>query len=280
VGIITQDIAQEGLTMSVTGEVPLMKREVSGSGAPLVLLPGGFTGWLSWIPHAEILAATRRVVRLQPHCVDLGLQGEPLPPTYSVDYEITALGRTLDDLAIEQADFAGWSYGSVIALSYALHNPHRVRSLTLIEPSAYWVLDSQGSLPRQVLDEQKYMQTLDVEDVSEEKLIEFMHVFGLIAEDVDPRTLSQWSLWSEHRQSLRIGDVEFCHEENLELVRIFRKPVLLVEGQGSNLHDVIAVLGEAFPNVRIEIFPGGHAPHIVSMQPFMERFTRFLSKQN
>jgi pimeloyl-ACP methyl ester carboxylesterase len=268
--------------VNLQNDVPLMKREVSGSGEPLVLVPGGFTGWLSWIPHAETLAASRRVIRLQLHNVELGLLGVPLPSTYSVDYEVIALGKTLDDLAIEQADVAGWSYGTVIALSFALHHPQRVQSLTLIEPSAYWVLRSRGPLSRQLLDEQKYLQTLATDDVSEAQLIEFMHVFKLLPEDMDPRTLPQWPTWSKHRQSLRIGDVEFRHEDSFELVRTFEKPVLLVKGEGSNpsMYAVTDVLAEELPNVRVVIFPGGHAPHIVSMQPFLERFTRFMSERN
>ena len=35
-------------------------------GDPIVLVPGGLTGWLSWIPHQERLAATRRAIRVQP----------------------------------------------------------------------------------------------------------------------------------------------------------------------------------------------------------------------
>lgn len=114
-----------------------MKYDTSGNGEPLVLVPGGLTSWLSWWPHAEALSASRRVTRLQLLNVELSLSEDSLPPTYSVEYEVAALGRTLDKLGIEQADFASWSYGAFIALSYALRHPDRVRSLTLIEPPAY-----------------------------------------------------------------------------------------------------------------------------------------------
>ncbi|MDQ4074844.1 MAG: alpha/beta hydrolase [Chloroflexota bacterium] len=268
--------------MSLQSEVPLMKRVANGRGEPLVLVPGGLTGWLSWIPHAEALAASRRVIRLQLHNVELGLSGAPLPPAYSVDFEVTALGKTLDDLAIEQADFAGWSYGAMIALSYAIHNPNRVRSLTLIEPPAFWVLRRRGPLSKQLLDEQQYMQTLATDDVSEEQMIRFTQRVGLVPEDVDPRTLPQWPVWYKHRQSLRVGDIEFRHDDSIELVRTFEKPVLLVKGEGStpSLHASIDMLAEEFPNARVVTFPGGHAPHIVSMQPFLKCFTRFLSERN
>lgn len=266
----------------MNNEIPQMKQDTSGSGDPLVLAPGGLTGWLSWIPHAEMLATSRRVIRLQLHLVELGLAGAPLPPNYSLDYEITALGKTLDDLAIKEADFAGWSLGADIILSYAIHHPSRVRSLTLIKPGSYWVLRSRGRFSNALLDEQRFAQTLATDDVSEEQMIRFAHMVGLMPEGEDPRKLPQWPVWFKHRQSLRIGDIPFQHEESVELVRTLDKPVLLVKGEGSEklMHDIIDVLAEQLPDARVVTFPGGHAPHIVSMQPFLECFGEFLSGRN
>ncbi|MGD8791105.1 MAG: alpha/beta hydrolase [Anaerolineae bacterium] len=258
-----------------------MAYEVSGSGQPLVLLPGGLTGWISWIPHAEALAGSWKVIRLQLNSVALGLTGALLPPEYSTEYEVTSLHKILDALAIEGADFAGWSYGAQIALSFAIHNPDRVRSLTLVEPDAYWILRKRGLLPQHVLDEQRHFQTLAKDDISEAELIAFLHFIGVPA-DVDPRTLSQWPIWMEHRQSLRIGNAPFQHDDSIELVRAFEKPVLLVKGEGSNpdLHSGIDVLAEELPDARVITLPGGHSPHIVSMETFLARLTGFLSERN
>lgn len=265
--------------MSLESTVPSMELEEKGSGEPLVLLPGGLTGWLSWIPHAEALATNWRVIRLQLHNVAFGLSGNPLPPSYSLNFEMTALANTLDALAIQQADFAGWSYGAAILLSYAIQHPNRVRSLTLIEPPAFWVLRSRGPLSQEVVNEQNFSETLANDDITEEQLIYFTHFAGLIPEDMDPRTIPQWAEWLKHRQSLRIGDTPFQHEDSIELVRNFDKPVLLVKGAGSSgyYYDIIDVLNEELPDTRVVTFPGGHAPHILSMQAFMERFTSFLS---
>lgn len=268
--------------MSIQIDVPSMKYETSGRGTPLVLVPGGLTGWLSWMPHAETLAASHQVVRVQLLSVELGLSGAPLPPGYSVNYEVAALGKTLDELAIEQADMAAWSYGAEIALSYALHHPQRVKSLTLIEPPAFWVLRSRGPLPERLLDEERMLQTLAKDGVSEERLVWFSHFAGFVPEGVDPRTLPQWPVWFRHRHSLRMSGMEFRHEDNLELVRAFDKPVLLVKGEESNpaFHEIIDILAAEFPYARTITFPGGHAPHIVSMQPFLEVFTRFVAERS
>ena len=268
--------------MRLENEVPGLERDISGRGEPLLLMPGGLTGWLSWKPHAEALAHSRTVIRLQTHIVALGLAGVRLPSTYSVAYEVAALRNTLDELALPAADFAAWSYGGEITLSFAIHHPERVRSLTLIEPSAYWVLRSRGPLPEALLEEQRSMQTLAVEDVSAEQVVHFLQTVSVVPEDVDPRALPQWPVWFEHRQSLRMGDAPYQHGDNIHRVRAFTKPVLLVKGEGSSpfLHDIIDVLVEELPNTRVVTFPGGHAAHIVSRESFMERFTRFLSERN
>lgn len=268
--------------MTGHNDIAPMQHDTTGSGAPLVLLPGGLTGWLSWQPHAQRLAASYRVTRLQLHSVQFGLAGAPLPATYAVDYEVAALGKTLDHLALPQAHLAGWSYGAVISLSYAIHNPQRVRSLTLIEPSAFWILRSRGPLPAQALLEQEYMQTLARDDIDEARMIAFAHTVALAPKDVDPRTLPQWPVWFQHRQSLRIGDAEFRHDDSIDLLRAFHKPVLVVKGQGStsHLHATADLLAQELPNARAITLPGGHAPHIASMQPFLDHLTHFLSDQN
>jgi pimeloyl-ACP methyl ester carboxylesterase len=266
--------------MDIREETPLMEYTASGRGEPLVMVPGGLTGWLSWAPHAEILAESRRVYRLQLLNVALGLSGTPLPDDYSVNYEVAALGRTVDKLGLEQADYVAWSYGGEISLSYAIHNPHRIRSLTLIEPPAFWVLHDRDPLPEEIVEQQHLMQTFSRGDVSAGQLVGFLHHAGLVPEEVDPRTLSQWPLWFEHRQSLRMKDTAQQHRDSRDLLRAFDKPVLLVRGEepGPNPHlYVIDVLAEELPNARVARFPGRHGVPVVSKEAFLERLTRFLS---
>ena len=72
----------------------------------------------------------------------------------------------------------------------------------------------------------------------------------------------------------------FQHEDRIEKATSFPKPVLLFKGEGSSsfLHDIIDILGEDFPNALVQTLPGGHAPHVVSMEQFMEMFVRFLQE--
>lgn len=263
--------------MAAGKEPPSMKFEAAGAGGPVILVPGGLTGWLSWKPHAEQLSSRYCVVRVQLLSIDLGLRNKAIPFNYSVDFETNALQRTLDQIGIPKADFVAWSYGAEIALNLALNNPDRIRTLTLIEPPAIWVLRSQGHLSEELLKQQKEIQSLGPRDISEAQLVWFSHFAGFVPEGTDPRKLPQWPLWFQHRQSLRTGDVVFRHQDSIKRVRNFKPPVLLFKGEGSAgfLHQIIDVLGEEFPNAQTETLPGGHAPQLVSMEQFMKILTKF-----
>ena len=259
-----------------------MDVDVTGTGESVVLVPGGLTGWLSWEPHARRLSKDYRVVRTQLLAVELGLRNQPLPAGYSVDFETDALTRALDRIGVQQGHFVAWSYGAEITLNFALGNPDRVKTLTLIEPPAMWVLRSRGPLSRGLLEEQETIRKLGPGDVSESQLEWFTHFAGFVPKDIDPKTLPQWPAWVRHRQSLRTGDVVYRHEDDIRRVRGFTKPVLLFKGTGSSafLHQITDILAVEFPHAKMETLPGGHAPHIVSMEPFMKTLYWFLNSGN
>src|SRR5215472_9402629 len=259
-----------------------MKSEVTGHGDTVVLVPGGLTGWISWEPHAKRLSESHRVVRVQLIAVDMGLRNDPIPADYSVDFETNALTRALDGANVAEAHFAAWSYGAEITLNFALNNPDRIKTLTLIEPPAIWVLRSRGPLSTEQLDDRKMMQTLGPQEITEDQLVWFSHFAGFVPRNVDPRTLPQWPNWLKHRQSLRSGDVVYRHEDDIQRVRNFGKPTLLFKGHGSSpwLHEITDILGAEFPHARVVTLPGGHAPHIVSMEEFMDIFNKFIDSRD
>src|SRR2546426_657883 len=122
-----------------------LQTDVKGDGPALVLVGGGLTGWLSWLPHQERLALTRTVIRVQPLSVQYGLENRPLPPGYGTRFESEALAASIEALGLSRRiDLVAWSYGAAITLDYSLDHPDRVRTLTLIEPPAFWVLDATG----------------------------------------------------------------------------------------------------------------------------------------
>lgn len=151
--------------------LPTMKHEVTGHGENLVLVPSRLTGWLSWEPHAKRLSEKCRVVWVQLMAVAMGLRDESLPADYSLDYETGALVRALDQVGVEQAHFAAWSFGAKVTLNFALSNPDRVKTLTLIEPPAIWMVRSKGPLSKEHVESQKKLQTLGPLNVDEAELV-------------------------------------------------------------------------------------------------------------
>jgi len=90
-----------------------LQSRVEGEGEPIVLVPGGLTGCISWEPHAKRLTATRKVIRVQLLNVEYGLENRPLPPGYSLRTEAGALKATLDEAVPNgPLDIVAWSFGA------------------------------------------------------------------------------------------------------------------------------------------------------------------------
>jgi pimeloyl-ACP methyl ester carboxylesterase len=261
-------------------EMMMMRTQVLGEGEPLVLIGGGLTGWLSWIPHQEKLASSRRVARAQLLIVQLGLENRAVPTDYSLQLESAALAAAVDAFHPNgPVDLVAWSMGGLITLDFALSHPERVRTLTLIEPPAFWVLEAIGDPAyERERDALRPLAQRTRDDVTEADLAEFVRYAGLCPPGVRPEDLPQWPVWVEHRRSLR-GEfrAEFDHHDTVDRLRGFERPVLLVKGRGSTppLHRITDVLAETLPNVRMLELDGGHAPHIVEMEPFLDELARF-----
>lgn len=254
-----------------------MQSDIVGEGIPIVLVPGGLTGWLSWEPHAKLLSTKRKVIRVQLLNVQYGLENRALPFDYSVKTESRALAATLNELGYTMPlDLVAWSYGALAALDYALDHPIRIRTLTLIEPPALWVLRARGALDKQTEQTVQLLQTLHG-DISEDQLEAFLQNVGFLKPRQSARELPQWSLWVRHRQSLRNSPAVAVHNDEIKRLRTFQPQTLLVKGTGSAqfLHQIIDGLGVAMPHSRVIEMPAGHAPQIVSMDRFLTEVERF-----
>jgi pimeloyl-ACP methyl ester carboxylesterase len=252
-----------------------MRVSVRGRGAPLVLVGGGLTGMASWEPHQAQLAAKRKVVRAQLLGVQYGLDAQPLPADYSVRTESEALARALDDLGfVERIDLVAWSYGAEITLDHALRHAERVRTLTLVEPPAFWVLDATGRLDtesKRQSDELRAFYATVRGEVGADQVAEFARRVGLVPPGHAPQDLPAWPAWLAHRRSLLTGDAAWRHTDTRAALAKLTAPVLLIKGTGSAhfLHQIIDGLGSALPRARVLELPGGHAPQIVARDRFL-----------
>jgi pimeloyl-ACP methyl ester carboxylesterase len=107
--------------------------DLSGSGAPLVLIHGLATTRSIWCDVAPRLAATHRVVTL-----DVPGFGTSRPAGRWFDLDAVA-ARVADDLrgagVAPPFDLVGHSMGASVALTLAAREPDAVRSLVLVSPA-------------------------------------------------------------------------------------------------------------------------------------------------
>jgi pimeloyl-ACP methyl ester carboxylesterase len=261
-------------------EAPIrMQSEVSGDGAPLVLVGGGLTGWASWKQLLPMLPEGRKLILLQPLNVQFGLESRPLPAGYAVKMEAAAMGSALDALGITgPVDIMAWSFGAFATLDFSLSHPERVRSLVLIEPPAVWTLPDHGRADPEVVRLEKLIAD-PAADVTEEMLEAFLNIAGFVPPGGDARKLPQWNGWLNFRRSLRNTPAVFAHTDDLARVKAFKPKVLLATGTGTSpfLRKIIDTLAANFPSARLIELPAGHAPHIVSADRFFPEVKTFLS---
>ena len=261
-------------------EPRVLQYEVKGNGEPLVLVPGGLTGWLSWIPHAERLAATRRVIRVQPIHNELGSAGRAGEPGYTAETERESLRLTLDELDIDAADMAGWSGGGRALIEFALAYPERVRTLTLVEPAAYWVLEQLGEHDAEVEHLNEFIHALAGRDVTEEDLSEFLRMAGFLQPGEDARDHPMWERWLPHRMALSWQSEKLDRSgRSVDELANIHCPVLLVKGTvtGDWEKRLVDVLGDHIPKARVLELPGDHAAHIQSIDAFLEALDKHLT---
>jgi pimeloyl-ACP methyl ester carboxylesterase len=265
---------------SEDSKVMKMQSEVTGNGRPIVLVPGGLTGWASWEPFVKIFSEKRTVISVQLLGVQFGLENRPLPENYSVKTESDALAATLDSLGYNiPLDVVAWSFGAFTALNYALDHPDRIRTLTLIEPPAMWVLHTTGKWNDEAQQAADFFQS-QKGDITEDMLAEFMQRAGFVQPGESPRELPKWNYWVPFRHSLRINPSVVSFRDDVKRLKTFQPPVLLIKGTGSTkwLHRIIDGLSETIPHSQVVEFPGGHAPHIVSMDTFIPELEKFQSE--
>lgn len=120
--------------------LPVHFRDV-GEGETIVLLHGELSSLHTWERWVEILRQEFRVV-----AIDLpgaGITGAPkcisnpkkhCPENLSQDYISHTLTYLIEDLNLRNFHLVGASYGGYLASRYAINNPDRIKSLTLISP--------------------------------------------------------------------------------------------------------------------------------------------------
>jgi len=253
---------------------------VLGSGSPVVLLGGGLLGADGWGGVPAVLAKTHRVVNVQSLAVQYGLEDRPLPATYSLMSEVAALRAALDGLAVERADLIGMSHGGVTALLFALGHPHRVRTLTLVEPPAFWVLPNHGHDDPGAREMQRFIGSLRGATITEVHVERFRCLLGDCAGGRSPRQAPQWSQWVTYRNSLRALHTLGDYDDDPTKLRTLSVPTLVIHGASTvPFHRSINnALLRALPNSKSFELEGGHNSPASSPDYFVEAWQTFQSQ--
>jgi pimeloyl-ACP methyl ester carboxylesterase len=265
-------------------ERPVALRAFSeGKGPALCMLGGGIAGAAGFASHAAELANEFRVIRLQTLNVECADSRHALPPRYSIKLESEAMRAALDVIApTEQLDIVGHSFGALVALDFSLDHPGRVRSLVLSEPPAFWVvprdeLQASADMQRITTLVRQFRPTREATDAD---LAEFLRTLGHSDTNAPEQDDVRWVQWLRARRCLQGLSAVPDHTDNLERLKNFRRPVLLVAGANSpRFHRRInGLLAAYLPSVETVELPGGHQAVNTARDAFLRCLRSFLAK--
>jgi len=253
--------------------------DAAGEGEPLVMIPGGMTGWLSWIPHQERLSDRYWTIRVQPIHNELGSAGMPGDPSYTREVAVENLLLTVDHLEIERAHFAGWWAGGKGLLDFAVANPGRLMSLTLVEPAADWILEAAGESDREHQESTEFLDSLAGQDVTDDDLARFLYLAGFVSDPAMARSDPYWERAWPHRMTLSwLSEKVMGSEHSVADLAAVECPVLLTKGTktGKVEKRVVDLLAMHLPNASVAELEGSHAHHIESIDRFLEVLEKHL----
>jgi pimeloyl-ACP methyl ester carboxylesterase len=237
-----------------------LEHDSTGEGEPpLVLLPGGLTGWQSYLPLLEPLAGLgHRVVRVQPIVNAEGLAGHAADPSYGTNLERDSFWATMDALAIDRMHLLGWSSGGRMALDVALTQPERIVTLTVVEPAAWWLADTPD-----VAAFESFIERIAGTEVTDSDLVEFLVRAGLGPEGTDFSALPQWAVWTGARNTLSWYGARASAEAKawLEGLAGLQPPLLVLRGKETSpwLASAAQAVADVVPSSSLIELEGGHA---------------------
>ncbi|MDO7867442.1 alpha/beta fold hydrolase [Nocardioides jiangxiensis] len=174
--------------------------------------------------------------------------------------------------ADDPVDIVAWSNGARASLDFALHHPERVRSVTAVEPAAWWLAGEEREDVRAFTE---FFASVACRDLSEEDLIRFLVDVGVAPAQTPWRDLAGWPLWYSCRNAL-----SWFTPESFATIRAgisdlaaLDVPLLLFKGSSGAAHfaDTVDVIAATVGGARAATLEGGHACHLQDAEGFVRQ---------
>lgn len=251
-----------------------------GAGEPLVFLHG-FTGnSKSWSPHIPYF-------RHEFACISVDLLGHgnsdtPLDPArYRMEKTLTDLAALFDQLGLDKVHLVGYSMGGRVALSFAIHYPKRVLSLTL--ESASPGIQSADERRARIKSDEALCDLIENEGL--DKFIEHWENQPLFATQANLPEDMRSNLRQQRQRNTSRGLVNSLRGlgsgvmppmwNKLDQVQC---PTLLIVGELDEKFSSIALkMAAAMKHVKICIIEGaGHTVHLEKPEQYNDILLKFL----
>jgi pimeloyl-ACP methyl ester carboxylesterase len=265
--------------LTVCAQLKIKRTIVEGQGIPIVLLPGGTVDISAFNAAVKELGTGYMVIRMENFNVQFAMSDLTLPKDYSVRHESQAIGFTLDSLQIkEPVVLLGHSYGGLIALDFALNHPGRIRALVLLEPPVFGIADVHNESPRGMKAMLELTRELTTDAVITEQIVERFRCELLNCDSLPVRQHPQWSTWLKQKNRLRGLAVVGRYKPDMQKLRAFPKPVLVITGSNTaTFHKRIdELLAKEFAVAKAVQVQSGHAIPSTAAQEMVRRVKEFL----
>lgn len=252
--------------------------EIAGTGDTVVLSHAGFLDSRMFDTQWQVLSKQFRVIRYD--MIGFGRSSAATGAVCRRD----DLRRLLDHLEVEYAHLLGCSMGGEIAIDFALDQPERTQSLTLVgaTPSGF---ELQGEPPRYIVELFEALGQGDVERASELEIRIRLDGMAREPEAID-HALRQAALAMTRipveRRTMLVADSQPLNPLNppaVERLRELKCPTLVVVGSLDHpeVRRAADVMADGIPNARQAVIANtGHVPSFEQPDEFNTLLLEFL----
>ncbi|KUL24800.1 alpha/beta fold hydrolase [Actinoplanes awajinensis] len=264
----------------------------SGSGDPLVCLPGGPMQASAYLDDLGGLSAHRRL--LIPDLRGTGASEVPAgPDSYRCDRQVGDVEALREHVRLERFDLLGHSAGATLALLYAARHPERVRRLVLVNPSPRAVHLEISDLDRRRVAEEHRAEPWFPEAYAALERVQTGQATPADGRALAPLIYGRWDAETQAYSAREAGQKNnvaaaayyadgACDPYEVRArLATFPAPVLLITGE-VDLQlppKPAAEYAGLFPQAELAVVPGGgHFAWLDDAEWFVQKVTGFLNR--